>query len=94
MSNPGGPASPVFVTNVRPTGLTAIGVKAMNQSTADRSVEGGPAHPVYIVSQAEINAGTFVVDGDPSDFPMCSVQDGRAVEGGPATPVFIASGAF
>lgn len=63
-------------------------------TTAERTIRGGPALPVYIVSDAEIAAGTFRVQG--GDAMPVALSSGvgavRVVQGGPAIPIYAVNG--
>lgn len=56
------------------------------------SPEAGPAMSVYLVSQAEINSGKFVLEGDPKATAVYTAPAGFKVEGGYSTPIFAVNG--
>lgn len=50
---------------------------------------GGSALALYFVSDAELAAGTFVLEGDPKATPIYPAPEGSRIEGGPALPVYL-----
>lgn len=58
------------------------------------SAESGPAMSIVLVTQAQLDAGTFVLDGDPKATPIYTAPVGMKVEGGYSQPVFIAGGSL
>jgi len=95
----GGPAQPVSVV----TDGKAIGRKAMRAygfaTAADAAAAGylceaGPAMTVIVVTQAQLNAGTFVLDGDPKSLPIYNAPAGMHIEGGFSQAVFIVGGSL
>ena len=65
-------------------------------TTADRAVGAGPATPVYVVSNAEITAGKFTVEGGAAVPIIDIVLAGgdRVVQGNAAVPVYLESGSL
>jgi hypothetical protein len=53
------------------------------------NVEAGPALPVYVVSAAELAAGTFIVEGDPMATPLYPAPAGMPIAGQNPIPVVI-----
>lgn len=90
----GSAPQPVVISTEKPVGTrTALRVVAAPQAT-NLQVAGGPAQPIYVVSQAEIESGTYVMSGNIAAFPMTAVSDGRAVQGQRPIPVVVVSGSF
>jgi predicted RecA/RadA family phage recombinase len=56
--------------------------------------EAGPAMTVIVVTQAQLNAGTFVLDGDPKAIPIYTAPVGMAIEGGYSQPIFLVGGSL
>ena len=95
----GGPAQPVSVV----TDGKAIGRKAMRAygfaTAADAAAAGylceaGPAMTVIVVTQAQLNSGEFVLDGDPKSLPVYLAPAGMAIEGGFSQPIFLVGGSL
>lgn len=84
-------AIPVVVSTNYPEGGPAQRVRAF--APGEAIPEGGPAIPVYVVSGAELAAGTFVAEGTPEPVDMVAVT-GRVVSGQRPIPVVIVSGSF
>jgi len=74
-------------------GRTALRVQGF--ATAERAVSGGPATPVYFVTQQQIDDGLFVVEGGAAEPVIDIVAAGgnRAVQGNAAIPVLLIGGA-
>lgn len=90
----GGSASPVLITTNRETiGRVAMGVyrfaSIAEAIAAGYRCEGGAALLVYEVSQAELDSGLFVMDGEYAAAPVVIAEAGRAIIGQKATPVFV-----
>ncbi len=85
-------------TDHRVNGRVAISVYAFASEAAAKAAgfacESGPATPIYVVTAAELAAGTFVQEGDPKATPIYPAPAGMATEGGYATPVVIAGGSL
>jgi hypothetical protein len=54
----------------------------------------GPAMTVIVVTQAQINAGTFVLEGDPKATAVYPAPVGMRIEGGYSQPIFIVGGSL
>lgn len=65
-------------------------------TTADRAIEGGPATPVYLVTDDDLAAGKFVVTGGAAVPIIDIVAAGgdRPVQGRSAIPVYVESGSL
>lgn len=92
----GGSARPVnkVLAGSRIVGRCAIPVVGFPTVVASQPVDGGRALQVYVVTQADINAGLFRIEGNCEPIPMCTVSDGRAQDGGSAIPVWVVSGSL
>jgi len=84
----GGAALPITVSTEAPGAGPAIPVYVFTAATLDRHIEGGPSQNVYFVSDAEIAAGTFRVEGRIHAIPVYAVTDGRRITGEGPTPVY------
>ena len=78
---------------------TVLGRSAMpvhGFSSATRPVGAGPATPVYVVSQAEVDAGKFTVDGGAATpiIDIVAAGSNRPVQGRQAIPVFLKGGSL
>ena len=92
MNVEGGAALPVSVSTDAPVAGPAIPVYFYTASTiGDRNIEGGPAQRVYLVSAAQVAAGTFKVEGRIQALPVYAVTDGRKVTGNKPIPVYVVS---
>lgn len=87
-------AAPVTAVNTLPT----IGRVAMNVYkfatpadviAAGFNIEAGPATPVYEVSQAELDSGAFIAEGDPYASPVYVTPAGMLTVGSYAIPVVV-----
>lgn len=67
---------------------SSAAVRVTRFTTEERAVIDGPATAVYIVSQAQVNAGEFTVLGNLAGTPVFLVT-GRPVVGKTAQPIFI-----
>lgn len=81
-------AVPVVVSTASPVGGPALRVRAVAPGT---TVEGGAAIPVYVVSAAELAAGTFKAQGNVIPVEISAVV-GRPVRGQRPVPVVVVSG--
>lgn len=75
-------------------GRTAMRVHGF--TTADRTIKGGPATPVYVVSAEEVAAGDFTVEGGAA-VPVIDIEAAggdRVVQGNAAIPVYLSSGSL
>jgi predicted RecA/RadA family phage recombinase len=63
-------------------------------SAAGYRCEAGPAMTVIIVTQAQLNSGQFVLDGDPKALPIYTAPVGMRIEGGYSQPVFLVGGSL
>jgi hypothetical protein len=78
----GGPA--IAVTHID---KTPVGNIAIQGYLAERKVVGGPATPIYFVSEDEVTLGIFKVDGG-SAIPIYEVVDREVVAGNPI-PIYV-----
>lgn len=95
----GGPATAVTVkTDHRVNGRVAISVYGFATAAAAAAdgfpAEAGPATPIYLVTAAELAAGTFVQEADPKSTPIYTAPTGMACEAGYATPVILVGGSL
>lgn len=56
------------------------------------SPEAGPAMSVYVVTQAQVDDGTFVVEGDPKALAIYTAPAAMKVEAGYSQPVYPVNG--
>lgn len=96
----GGSVTPVSVsTDGKTIGRVALRVYGF-KNAADaiaagfHSAEAGPAMSVYVVTQAQLNAGQFVLEGDPKALPIYTAPAGMKVEGGYSQPIFLVGGSL
>ena len=91
----GGPAIPVsVVTGGKIKGGKAIPVYGYTSTPTDgRRAAAGPARPVYVVSDAQMAAGTFQLEGGPA-LPMYVAPSGLSVVGDAAQPVYVVGGSL
>lgn len=90
MTNPiGGSALPIVASTEAPIGASAQRVIVVSDG---RPVLGGLAHPVYVVSQAEIDSGAFVVSGEALPIPVALVSDRPTIGGRPRPVVIVGDG--
>ena len=91
----GGPAVPVsVVTGGKIKGGKAIPVYGYTSAPTDgRRAAAGPAHPVHVVSDAQLAAGTFTLEGGPA-LPMYVSPSGLSVVGDAAQPVYVVGGSL
>ena len=91
----GGPAVPVsVVTGGKIKGGKAIPVYGYTSAPTDgRRAAAGPARPVYVVSDAQMAAGTFQLEGGPA-LPMYVAPSGLSVVGDAAQPVYVVGGSL
>lgn len=92
----GGDAQPVTVSTSPPKGLIAVPAYGYTPDTlpADIDVEGGDCLPVYVVSDAELAAGTFILRGDLAPVRLIG-GTGRPTIGDVAPmPVYLVGGGF
>ena len=91
----GGPAIPVsVVTGGKIKGGKAIPVYGYTSTPTDgRRAAAGPARPVYVVSDAQMAAGTFTLEGGPA-LPMYVSPSGLSVVGDAAQPVYVVGGSL
>ena len=91
----GGPAIPVsVVTGGKIKGGKAIPVYGYTSTPTDgRRAAAGPARPVYVVSDAQMAAGTFTLEGGPA-LPMYVSASGLSVVGDAAQPVYVVGGSL
>ena len=82
-------------TGTRTSGNVAIPVAFVSSVPPGVSIEGGPARPVRVITDAELrqNGGTFTLAGE-SAVPMIDAEAGAVVSGGPAIPVYIVAGSI
>ena len=95
----GGPAQPVsVVTDGKTIGRQAMRAygfaTAADAAAAGYLCEAGPAMTVIVVTQAQLNAGTFVLDGDPKSLPVYLAPAGMHIEGGYSQPIFLVGGSL
>jgi hypothetical protein len=95
----GGPAQPVsVVTDGKTSGRQALRAygfaTAADAAAAGYLCEAGPAMTVIVVTQAQLNAGTFVIDGDPKSLAIVSAPAGMHIEGGYSQPIFLVGGSL
>lgn len=72
-------------------GGIAIPVYGYTSLPTDRAVEGGPALPIRVLTDADLvqNGGQYRLEGRPTAMPIYEVAQGeRAIQGGPAIPVY------
>lgn len=96
----GGPAQPASVnTDGKTIGRVALRVYGFD-TAADavaagfHSAEAGPAMSVYVVSDAELASGKYVLEGDPKATPIYTAPAGMKVEAGYSQPVFLVGGSL
>lgn len=90
MNVEGGAALPVSVSTDAPVAGPAIPVYFYTEANVgDRGIDGGPAQRVYLVSAAQLAAGTFKLEGRINAIPVCAVTDGRRVTGSKPIPVYV-----
>ena len=91
----GGPAIPVsVVTGGKIKGGKAIPVYGYTSTPTDgRRAAAGPARPVYVVSDAQMAAGMFQLEGGPA-MPMYVAPSGLSVVGDAAQPVYVVGGSL
>jgi len=91
----GGPAIPVsVVTGGKIKGGKAIPVYGYTSPPTDgRRAAAGPARPVYVVSDAQMAAGTFQLESGPA-LPMYVAPSGLSVVGDAAQPVYVVGGSL
>jgi hypothetical protein len=84
----GGAALPITISTDAPSAGPALPVYVLTAATLDRKIEGGPSMRVYFVSDAQIAAGTFRVEGRIHALPVYAVTDGRRITGDDPVPVY------
>lgn len=88
MNVEGGAALPVDIVTDAPKAGPALPVYFYTQATLDRKIDGCPAQRVYLVSDAEIAAGTFTVEGRINAIPVIATTTGRKISGDKPIPVY------
>lgn len=94
----GGSVQPVSLdTSGKTIGRVAMRVYGFN-TAADavaagfHSPEAGPAMSAYLVTQAQLDSGQFVLEGDPKATAVYTAPAGMKVEGGYSQPIFPVNG--
>lgn len=82
-----GPSMPVVETADLIAGSAAIPVYVEDESAPTSLIDGGPAVPVYSVTQEDIAAGRFTVSAGPARRVTISRSTSRRQLAGPAIPV-------
>jgi hypothetical protein len=95
----GGPALPVSVATDGKTigrqAMRAYGFATAAAANAEGYLcEAGPAMTVIVVTQAQLNSGEFVLDGDPKALPIYNAPAGMHIEGGYSQPIFLVGGSL
>ena len=89
------PMRPVVLSTNPPAAGPVRRVAGYTSVPSGEWVDGGPATPVYVVTQAQLNSGQFWLSGDVEPLPMVAVTDGRPVEGRVAPmPVYVVEGSL
>jgi hypothetical protein len=95
----GGSAVPVsVVTDSKTIGRVALRAYGFHNEAAALAAgflcEAGPAMTVIIVTQAQLNAGTFVLEGDPKATVIYPAPAGMRIEGGYSQPIYLVGGSL
>lgn len=94
----GGSVQPASVnTDGKTIGRVALRVYGFDTATdaiaaGFHSPEAGPAMSVYVVSDAELASGKYVLEGDPKATPIYTAPAGMKVEAGYSQPVYPVNG--
>lgn len=95
----GGPAVPAhIVTDGKTIGRVALRAYGFPTAAAAYAAgfvaEAGPAMTVIVVTQAQLDAGTFALDADPKAIPIYTAPSGMHIEGGFSCPIFLVGGSL
>lgn len=88
-------AAPVSIQSGGQVAGTPVAINVYGFNTPEEaiaagfSIEAGPAMPIYLVSQAELDNGTYVAEGDPYATPVYTAPGGMVTAGLPAIPVVV-----
>lgn len=84
--------------SLNPTTIGRVAFNAYGFNTpadavaAGFNVEAGPAMPIYLVSQAQLDSGEFILEGDPLATPVYTSPAGMIAIGQNPLPCFVVNG--